>query len=133
MKYCNGSKEQVEDRLSELERIGYLTRWERTHNRVCPITGKVVTLQDVEQGKYSLPRINGDSCFGYEVYPTDEYLLDLIGTMVSIIEREPKYMREAHNIVVSAMADTEEWLADLTTKGIRLVHDDKGRISEFHS
>ena len=61
----------------------------RAHDRVCPFTGRVVTLEDVEKGMYSLPRINADSAYGYEVYPTDEWLMELFQKgMYSILTSE---------------------------------------------
>lgn len=55
----------------------FIRRWERTSNRVCPITGRAVHIDDILDGKYYTSRIGGDSANGYEVYPTDEYLLSI--------------------------------------------------------
>lgn len=52
-------------------------RWARTHNRICPITGRHVVLDDVEKGMYFMERINGDSAYGYQVIPTTAHLMDI--------------------------------------------------------
>ena len=62
----------------------FITRWENTYDRVCPITGNTVDVHDVLDGKYYLSRINGDSRNGYEVHPTYEYL-DSLGLTPEII------------------------------------------------
>lgn len=85
------SKENMENKQDEILRVfheyeHFLLRWARTHNRVCPITGRVVTLLDIEQGKYYLSRIQGDSAFGYEVHPTREWALDLIQNLLDRVE-----------------------------------------------
>lgn len=65
----------VDTRATEVMSIDHLLkRWERTLNRTCPITGSPVAFEQVIAGQYCLPRINGDSANGYEVYPTEEYL-----------------------------------------------------------
>lgn len=85
------TKENMEEKQDEILRAfreyeNFLLRWARTHNRVCPITGREVTLLDIEQGKYYVSRINGDSAFGYEVQPTREWALDLIQNLLDRVE-----------------------------------------------
>lgn len=64
------AKEEIDSLVARMG-IGWLVRrWEATLNRVCPVTGRTVEFEDVLEGRYSLPRIGGDSANGYEVYPT---------------------------------------------------------------
>lgn len=68
----------IDTRATEVMSIDHLlTRWARTINRICPITGSPVVFEQVIAGHYSLPRIGGDSDNGYEVYPTYEYVKHL--------------------------------------------------------
>ena len=76
-KYIQDDKHSREARMDLHGPNWLIERWTRTHDRVCPFTGRVVTLEDVEKGMYSLPRIQADSAYGYEVYPTDEWLMEL--------------------------------------------------------
>jgi hypothetical protein len=108
-------------------------RWERTIRRVCPITGRHVELEDVEAGRYVMPRIDGDSANGYEVYPTGEHALNVIELLLKEIKHEPKYLREVGNLVVSTLAEYRERLEMLETKGIKIVFDEDGLISEYIS
>jgi len=72
--------------LMDLYGSDWLTsRWARTHNRVCPITGRQVTLQDVERGMYTMSRIDGDSAYGYEVSPTYEWLMDIMSEAIPFV------------------------------------------------
>jgi hypothetical protein len=71
--------EVIEDNLAQDHPVSNLTeRWVRTHERVCPITGRVVTLRDVEEGRYHLSRINGDSRYGYCVFPSKLWAKELV-------------------------------------------------------
>jgi hypothetical protein len=76
-KYVQDDKHSREELMDRYGSGWLIERWTRTHDRVCPFTGRQVTLEDVEKGMYSLPRIQGDSAYGYEVYPTDEWLMEL--------------------------------------------------------
>ena len=75
-------KKYITDDLNQRERIvdshKLLEKWARTHNRVCPITGRTVTLDDVERGMYHLVRRFGNAAYGYETYPTEEWLMDIM-------------------------------------------------------
>jgi hypothetical protein len=84
-KYVQDDKHSREA-LMDLYGSGWLTsRWARTHGRVCPVTGRQVTLQDVEKGMYTMSRINGDSAYGYEVVPTDAWLMDILSDAVPFL------------------------------------------------
>jgi len=131
--YVDGSKHAREDRM-DLHGYGWLEqRWARTHNRTCPITGRAVTLDDVEGGKYYLTRINGDSAFGYEVFPTSEHLMDLLVAVIDIITMEPKYLNEAHSLISEAKADTDVFYASLAEKGVKVITDENGLVTEFNN
>ena len=130
-KRCSGSKEAIEAIRDDLDRVGYLDRWARTHNRTCYVTGREVTLQDVEQGKYALSRINGDSCFGYEVYPTNEHLMDLLDVIISHIKWEPKWVAEAKAAIAKGEAKLGEFRAELAERGMTVVYDDNSLVSEY--
>jgi hypothetical protein len=75
-------KKYITDDLNQRERIvdshKLLEKWARTHNRVCPITGRDVTLDDVERGMYHLVRRFGNAAYGYETYPTEEWLMEIM-------------------------------------------------------
>lgn len=84
-KYVQDDKHNREA-LMDLYGSDWLTsRWARTHGRVCPVTGRQVTLQDVERGMYIMSRINGDSAYGYEVVPTDAWLMDILSDAVEFL------------------------------------------------
>lgn len=63
-----------------------LVRWELTKTRTCPVTGNPVTFEQVIAGQYALPRIGGDSENGYEVWPTQEYLRDLVEVITKFLD-----------------------------------------------
>ena len=63
-----------------------LVRWERTYRRTCPVTGNPVTFEQVLAGQYSLPRLDGNSDNGYEVWPRDEYLRDLVEVITKYLD-----------------------------------------------
>jgi len=99
------SREELMDRYGS----GWLTsRWARTHGRVCPITGRVVTLQDVEKGMYIMSRINGDSAYGYEVVPTDAWLMDIISEAVPFLMYS-KFREDLINLVNDAVEESESY------------------------
>lgn len=132
-KRCSGSKESVEAIRDELDRFDYLARWARTHDRTCYITGREVTLQDVEHGKYVMIRLNGDSCFGYEVYPTDEHLMDLLEVIVDRIKWEPKLLEEAKAMVAKGDKELSDFHSDLADRNVTVIYDENGRVSEYRS
>ncbi len=57
-----------------IDMYNLVVRWRRTYVRQCPVSKLEVTFEDVLSGKYVLPRINGDSALGYEVYPSQKHL-----------------------------------------------------------
>lgn len=132
-KRCSGSKESIETIANGLDRINYLARWARTHNRVCPITGREVTLRDVEHGKYYMTRINGDSAFGYEVYPSDDYLMDLLVVIVDHVKWEPKLLEETSAIVAKAERELKDFHSDLADRNVTVIYDENGLVSEYRS
>jgi hypothetical protein len=88
-KYVQDDKHSREERMDLHGPNWLIERWTRAHDRVCPFTGRQVTLEDVEKGMYSLPRIQGDSAYGYEVYPTTEWIMEIFQKgMYSVLTSE---------------------------------------------
>jgi hypothetical protein len=129
MKYVDDSKQARDSRMES-----WLTaRWTRTYKRTCPITGREVTLEDVERGLYALPRINGDSAYGYEVFPTNEHLMDLLTEIVSTVRWEPKYMLDAYRLVNQARAELAEFHSKLEAEGVKVIADENGLVTEYNN
>lgn len=132
-KRCSGSKESIEAIRDGLDRINYLALWARTHDRTCYITGREVTLRDVEHGKYYMTRINGDSCYGYEVYPSDEHLMDLLEVIVDRIKWEPKLLEEVKAMVAKGDKELNDFHSDLADRNVTVIYDENGLVSEYRS
>jgi hypothetical protein len=133
MKYVDDSKHARELRMDEYG-YGWLTdRWHRTHNRTCHLTGRQVTLEDVEKGMYYLSRINADSAYGYEVCPTGDYMMHLVSEIIDDLWWQPMYRDEISRMVGEAKAKAAKFDADIEAQGITVVTDEQGLITEFNN
>jgi hypothetical protein len=81
-------------------------------------------------GDYELGRIDGDSSNGYEVWPSQSYIVKLMTEGIKHLRYQPRLIEKLSEMISSAKTECDEFIESMALNEMEIIYDRDGVMIE---